>query len=371
MKKYSFFIFYLFLFISQFSFAQNLTSPSLAKFEGLEAVYLRPEILTEEAADTYLSDIKKWGAKQVFLEAGYDNKVLNSSNFFPPFDKDKDWLKIYCNLAKKYDLKVNVWVKICFWVHKEENLKNFHILLEHPDWIDTNKKGEIVAPEGTYEDKNFIFINPVIPEVKETINNYIKEVAAYDIDGISIDYIRFKASGDNPETWFGYNKYSVEKFKDQVGIDPMLIKVDMKPGSAFMQWISYNEKIIEGCVRSISETVDKINKEQKRNIVLSASPFTGYKKGQSSKFQNWKPWDDNGYIKLWIPMCMSIDMASLETEINGLKDLNLKSPFYPVVYPNQHGSLHPPMADHYEILKKCGISKFCVFSYKQLKEEIK
>lgn len=345
------------------------TSSTIKHYKGLEGVYLRPEILTEEAAEKYLSDIKSWGAKQVFLEAQFDNKVLNSSKIFPPFDENKDWLKIYCDLAKKYDLKINVWIKVCFWVHKADELNNFPILKQHPEWIDLNKNGKMVTTEGTYEEQHFIYVNPAVPEVKNAICDYVKEVAKYDISGISIDYIRFKACRDDVDTWFGFNKYSVEKFKKETGIDPINITYDSNPNSKFMQWVKYNEQVIEDCVGAIAQTIQTINKQEGKEIILSASPFTGYISGKSPKFQNWSTWDNKGYINLWLPMCMSLDMQLLEKEINELKNLNLKAPYYPIVYPNKHGSVHPPMKDHYEVLQKCKIEKFCVFSYKQLKED--
>jgi len=339
-------------------------------FPGLQAVYIRPETLTEQAADSYMANMKKWGADEVFLEAGFDNRVLNRSNIFPAMNPEKDWMKILVDKAKKHGLKVHVWIKVCFWVHKKENLKDFPILQKHPEWIDLNRQGKMVSESGSYEEKNFIFVNPALPGVIKAELDFIRELAKYDIDGISIDYIRFKTAGKNPDLWWGYNSYSVERFKEKTGIDPLAIKPDKTPGSPFMKWVEYNEGLVESCVKAISDTIREINRKEGRNIILSASPFTGYVSGESPKFQNWKAWDDKGYIDLWMPMCMSLDMKALEKEIRGVGLLGLKAPCYPVVYPNQHGSLHPPMKPHHEVLESCGIEKFAVFSYKQLKQDM-
>jgi len=340
-------------------------------YPNLQAVYLRPELLSEDTASTYMTNIKAWGAEEVFLEAGYNNKVLNNSKIFPPMDKNMDWLKVFTTAAKQYGLKLHVWVKVCFWVHRVENIDDLPLLKAHSEWIDLNKKGQMVTDEGTYEEQHFIFVNPAVPGVIKAELDFIRELCSYDIDGISIDYIRFKATRPDPETWFGYNKYSVDKFMSATGIDPFSIKVNITPGSDFMKWVKYNEGVIKNCVREISECIDGINKSHNENIILSASPFTGYVSGESSKFQNWKAWDDKGYIDLWLPMCMSIDMNAFEQEIKALKNLGLNAPYYPVVYPGQHGSLHPPLQTHYEVLKKCGINKFAVFSYKQLKQDMR
>lgn len=339
-------------------------------YPELQAVYLRPEKLTEADAAAYMADIKRWGAKEVFLEDGFDNKVLNRSKIFPVMAEDIDWLEVLCREAKKQGLKVHVWVKIGFWVHKVENLENFPILKEHPDWIDLNRMGQMVSEEGSYEAKHFIFVNYAVPDVIKTELDFIRELCAYGIDGISIDYIRFKYAGDDPTDWYGYNEYSVQRFKSETGLDPHKIKPEMGKGEDFMKWVSYNERLVENCVREISLLIREINVAEDRNIVLSASPFTGYVSGESSKYQNWKPWDDNGYIDLWLPMCMSIDMGMLKKEIEGIYDLGLKTGFYPVVYPNQHGSLHPPLKDHYDVIRECGIQRFAVFSYKQVKNEL-
>jgi uncharacterized lipoprotein YddW (UPF0748 family) len=336
---------------------------------GLQTVYLRPEILTEEAVESYLADIKSWGAKEVFLEVGYDNKVLNHSVVFPEMDPEKDWLRVFCRKAKKYDLKIHAWVKICYWVNKIGSIPDFPLLIKHPEWIDRNKTGKMISSQGTYEDKNFIFVNPAIPGVVETELEYIKEVCTHDIAGISIDYIRFKAAGDDPDSWYGYNSYSIKQFNKKTGLDPLSIEYDLNPDSDFLKWAKYNEQVIENCVKAISDLITEINHEENRNIILSASPFTGYETGKSSKYQNWKSWDEKGYIKLWLPMCMSVDMNGLEEEIRGVQNLGLKSVYHPVIYPNQHDSLHPPLNEHLKVLQKCGIERFAVFSHKQIKQD--
>lgn len=363
-------LFCVFLFVAIFASASFGASRDVP-FPGLQAVYLRPDVLSEDAVSTYMRNIAESGAREVFLEVGYNNGVLNHSQIFPAMDAERDWLKALVAEAKKNGLKVHAWVKICFWVHKPGDDYDFPILKEHPEWIDLNRKGEAFTKEGTYEEKFFIFVNPAAPGVMTAILDHIRELCAYDIDGVSIDYIRFKAASEDPERWFGYNPYSVEQFKKQTGIDPLTIKPSLSPGSPFMKWVAYNEQIIEDCVRQISECMREINARENRSLVLSASPFTGYKSGESSKFQNWKPWDEKGYINLWLPMCMSIDMKQLEDEINGIKLLGLHAPYYPIVYPNQHGSLHPPMKGHHDVLQKCGISQFAVFQYKQLMEDVK
>ena len=336
-------------------------------FTGLQAAYLRPKPLTEEAAQKFMADLKNWGVDEVFLEAQFF-RVLNQSTVFPPKDPEKDWFKILTQSAADNGLKVHAWVKVGYWVYGENNIKHVPILDEHREWIDVNRRGNMVPEDGP--EKHYIFVNLAIPEVRETVNAFISELCDYDIDGVSIDYIRFKSASYDPEDWFGYNEYSVRTFKEKTGLDPHNIKKDLSPGSDFMKWVKYNEIVVENCVKSIKDNIEKINREKGKNIILSASPFTGYRPGQSPKFQNWKPWDEKGYIDLWMPMCMSLDMKSLEKEIMGVKDLDLNAPYYPVVYPNQHGSLHPPLKPHHEVLMKCGIDKYAVFSYKQLKQDM-
>ncbi|MBN1902539.1 family 10 glycosylhydrolase [Candidatus Sumerlaeota bacterium] len=362
-------IFFIILFLSIMGARRHGEIVTTGAFRGLQAVYLRPEILTEEATDSYMAEIRSWGAREVFLEVVYNNRALNHSKIFPVMDKEKDWFGIFCGKAKKYNLRIHAWVKVCYWVHKPESISEFPILARHPEWIDLNKGGNMVSSQGNYEDMNFIFINPAAPEARETQLAYVRELCSYDIGGISLDYIRFKAAGDDPETWYGYNPYSVNQFKEKTGLNPHAIQYDLSPGSDFLKWARYNEGIMENCVRGVAEAIGEINRKENRNIVLSASPFTGYETGKSPKYQNWKSWDEKGYIGLWMPMCMSVDMDSLEEEIRGVRNLGLKSPYYPVVYPNQHGALHPPLKDHQEVLEKCGVEKYAVFSYKQLKQE--
>ena len=185
MKSYIFLLVTM-LFIPLFAGGVN-GQTQIEFFPGLQAVYIRPELLTHDAATTYMANIRAWGADEVFLEGGYGNRVLNHSRIFPVMDPDTDWMKELVEAARKQGLKVHVWVKICFWVHKSEALDEFPLLMKHPEWIDLNRKGGMVSDEGTYEEKFFIFVNPAHPGVMEAELNYIKELYEYDIDGISID----------------------------------------------------------------------------------------------------------------------------------------------------------------------------------------
>ena len=94
--------FLLFLSLSILPYSLQGDETTSKTFPGLQAVYLRPEILTEEASETYMAHIKKWGAKEVFLEASFNNRVLNHSKIFPVMDPEKDWLEILVKKAKKH-----------------------------------------------------------------------------------------------------------------------------------------------------------------------------------------------------------------------------------------------------------------------------
>ena len=338
-------------------------------YPGLQGVYIRPEPLNENAIEKYMANIKSWGIQEVFIEAAYHNRALNHSEIFPVRDIEVDWFEKLVQAAKENDLKVHAWIKVCYWVHTGEAMKDFSLLVENPDWIDLNRDGNYITDEGTYEEQHFIYVNPAVPGVRQAIYSYIEELMEYDIDGISIDYIRFKACRPDPQYWYGYNPHSVNDFKEKTGMDPREIIPDTSEGSDFMKWVEYNEQILSDFVGGISMTIERFNQKMGKEVILSASPFTGYQSGHDSKMQNWQLWDKGQYIDLWLPMCMSVSMDALKQEIIDVQEAGLKAPFYPVIYPGQHGVLHPPMDPHYEVIQETGIDKFVVFSYTQLKEE--
>ncbi len=339
-------------------------------FPGMQAVYIRPEPLEKEAIEEYMQNIAQWGAEEVFIEVNYNNRTLHHSDIFPVRDSEKDWFEKLVEAARENDLAVHAWIKVCYWVHTEEALDDFDILQENPHWKDINREGEYLSEGGTYEEEHFIYVNPAVPGVRQATHSYIEELMQYDIDGISIDYIRFKATREDPQYWYGYNPYSVEKFKGKTGIDPLEIEPDIS-NEEFIQWIEYNEEMLAELVGSISAVIHRLNEQMEKDVILSASPFTGYETGKDSKMQNWFIWDEEQYIDLWLPMCMSVDMEDLRKEVEEVQAMGLNAPEYPVIYPGQHGVLHPPMQPHYEVMKETGVDKFAVFSYKQLKEEYK
>ncbi|MEA1875388.1 MAG: family 10 glycosylhydrolase [Bacteroidota bacterium] len=152
---------------------------------------------------------------------------------------------------------------------------------EHPEWLIRGIKGEI-----------YTNLNLANPEAREYIKGKIKEALKYDIDGIHLDYIRFKINQG-----FSYDKASCEAFKKESGYSPFDGKFD-SGSMIWCEWLRWNAEQVTILVREIKEIMDKSGKD----VLLGVDVFSD---GDAAKFligQDWKLWAEESLVDIICPM---------------------------------------------------------------------
>jgi uncharacterized lipoprotein YddW (UPF0748 family) len=244
-----------------------------------------------------LDTVQKANFNVIFPETFYKGKtVIPDNELFiqdPQFENwEGDPLKILIEEAKKRKIEIHPWV----WVFNENTSGSPGLILsENPEWANKDKDGNIVSYH------NSTWLSPAREDVKKFLQQrYLYLVENYDIQGINLDYIRF------PEEYrgsFGYDKRTVERFKEEYGIDPFEIK---SSSSNFSLWNEYRENLITEMVKQTSKKLKNIDPE----LLISADVIPGKEEARYRALQNWSFWLEKDYLDFVVPMTYTENLFS-------------------------------------------------------------
>lgn len=234
-----------------------------------------------------LRKLRDWGFNLVIPEVIYRGYSIspNLSNY-PQDDIFKDWkedpLEVIIDESKKLGMEVHAWC----WVFAISSANKYSkVMLDHPDWIEKDKFGNIFM-----EKHKIAWLSHSNPEARSYIMNGILEVAQkYDVDGINLDYIRYASD------LMGYDDYSIQEFKNETGIDPFKIE---KYSEAEVKWHMWREEKVNSFLREFYERVKAIRED----ILVSVDVYPILSGARLNKKQNWEAWIRNGYVDIIIPM---------------------------------------------------------------------
>ena len=105
-------------------------------------------------------------------------------------DLDPDWdpLKIACKEAGKTGLRLHAYMNVLpGWKGRLSPSPTNQLWSTHRDWFMVDALGKTMKPPPGW----YSFLNPLLPEVQNHLQGIIKELSAYSIAGIHLDYIRY------------------------------------------------------------------------------------------------------------------------------------------------------------------------------------
>lgn len=213
----------------------------------------------------------------------FAGESFHKSNIVPQMDwyrlafGEEDPLEILIEEAHKYGIEVHAWVMV---YGLQGNVEPF---LDRLDWLDKDKDGKYNNTAHTD-----YFFSPAHPLARDHILAIIDEVAAYNLDGIHLDNIRYKDG-------FGYGDYMVDLYQQFFSIDPRKI-----PASNIKQ-INHFREFKAQFITSFVELVRTRLHEKNPHLMLSAAtaPQTW---GKNSLGQDWHNWIDNRSLHFVLPM---------------------------------------------------------------------
>jgi uncharacterized lipoprotein YddW (UPF0748 family) len=163
-----------------------------------------------------------------------------------------------------------------------------HILLDHPDWVMSDRNGRLLPCPNSEE---YVWLSPSFPEVRTQLARVAADIARrYDVDGIHLDRIRFPG---NAWSWDA-------AARSEFGKNP-----DAYPA----EWKAYRTSLVS---RMVKETYDSIN-AVRPNLVLSAAVWGIYYDkwnwktlaGKTDLMQDSRMWAKDGFIDVLVPMTYS------------------------------------------------------------------
>lgn len=347
------------------SLAFPLSGPLSAEVIG-NGVWWRPTF-DEQESERVMSNLEKWGFRNCFIESFWSGETIFPSANFPHKTKDgKDWLKIFCEIGARHNVRVHAWIHTLFWHYGRDRITSGTLVGDHSDWIEVSRTG--TSP--TNGEKDYVFVSPAHPEVRRKLAQLVDELCERPIAGVNLDYIRYPFA----EPDFGYNPVAVERFRQETGLDARALTPDTTPGSNWMRWVAFREKMVTEVVDELASRIRLRAAQQQRRLAVSAAFFPGYEKerGRNPKFQNWTEWVKRGLLDFSTPMCYSPTLAGLSEELEEVKQTHSGTSVtvIPGLAVGQFYSPHPPYADQLKLLREKGFSAHAVFKYDTLEKEM-
>ncbi|QBG47070.1 hypothetical protein EGM51_06555 [Verrucomicrobia bacterium S94] len=177
--------------------------PSAPPLPPIRALWVtRFDYDSPEDVDRIIRNVGEAGFTDIFFQIRGNGTVYYNSSLEPwayelsgnrvqNLGKDPGWdpLQRAIDCAKPYGLRVHAYMNVLpGWKGNTEPPESAGLLwTAHPDWFMVDSFGERMRPTSGW----YAFVNPVVPEVRQHLKGIVKELCAYDVAGIHLDYIRY------------------------------------------------------------------------------------------------------------------------------------------------------------------------------------
>ena len=295
-----------------------------AQYTDIRALWIvRDHMVTAESIDRVLKFAKQYNYNHLFVQIRGRGDAYYKSNLVPRSHllKNNDFDPLDYILKKSNEIetiKIHAWMNVYYlWSSVQKPFQSNHLLLNHPDWLDTTnpdpmnvlevlgkmKKDKKINGEGFY-------LAPTHPEVDAHLQNVITELLQnYSLDGIHFDYIRYhdRGWGMNPTGLKYFLNYSSG---DMPGIPSL--QVQSKP-----TFSEYKKSAITKFLKKSSMRI----RAYRPKCIISAAVKPNLKSAHSIFCQEWDTWLSYGYIDWAVPMNYTGDNKIFSSNIQIIKDI--------------------------------------------------
>ena len=228
--------------------------------------------LVNEAADAGVQFLLPY-ARTTEGTAYYDSKIM------PHTKKPYDALKVVIEAAHARGMKVYPWFVVTADGYSEDS----PITKEHPDWCMVDINGKRVP-----------WLDPSSPDARRYVCSIVKEIAAYDIDGLSLDYLRYATPGR-----YCFCDRCKAAFKADFGVDA--VEADnIKNGSwNWAKWRLWRYRQNNQLAREIRAALREVKPEAELSAYVWGAQSYGTGWGIC---QDWQTWVEEGLLDWVNPM---------------------------------------------------------------------
>lgn len=305
-------------FVALLFFINNILIASVFNVRALWVV--RDHVTSKESIDRVLMFAEENNYNHLFVQirgrgdAYYNSRLVPRTHLLK--DIDFDPLQYILKKSKGTSIKIHAWLNVYYlWSYYEKPTQDNHILLNHPEWLDTKvpdqmdvgevlksmKKDRKINGEGFY-------LAPTHPEVDAHLQNVITELLQnYNLDGIHFDYIRYHALG------WGMNPTGLKFFLNYSNGMPGLPALEVKQKPSFDD---YKRSAITKFLNKASMRIKAYQPE----CVISAAVKPNLFNARNTFGQEWDVWLKRGYIDWAVPMNYSNENRTFENNLKIIKD---------------------------------------------------
>ena len=259
---------------------------------------------------TAFGDLRAAGINTVFFQVRGACTVLYRSELEPwsgvlagKLGEDPGWdpLEVAVVEAHMRGMAIHAWINVFPAWPVSDSPKGpsetvpRHLMLEHPEWLAVNKRGEPMPLEMAEAKHAYAFLSPTVPGVRQHIKDVVTEIiTSYEVDGLHLDYVRF------PDSTYSYDDISTSAYRSYAPYAPQ--------GMTYAMWRAAQLTELMGDIK-------KIVSEARPHAVVSATMRRDYMEGKEYFFQEGLDWLLQGYVDLLIPMIYTTNMELFERSV--------------------------------------------------------
>ena len=295
----------------------------IAQYADVRALWVvRDHMVSSKSIDKILNFAKTNNYNHLFVQIRGRGDAYYQSNLVPRShllkNTDFDPLDYILKKSNNYkDIKIHAWLNVYYlWSSAEKPFQDDHVLLNHPDWLDTKIPDQMDVPKvmaKMKKDKKFngegFYLAPSHPEVDAHLQNVVTELLQnYSLDGIHFDYIRYhdRGWGMNPTGLKFFLNYSSG---DMPGLPSL--QVQNKP--------TFSEFKKSAITKFLKKSSTRI-KAYQPNCIISAAVKPNLQSAHAVFCQEWDKWLSYGYIDWAVPMNYTGDNKIFSKNINMIKE---------------------------------------------------
>lgn len=219
-----------------------------------------------------------------------------------------------------------------------------HLWYQHPEWFMLDDTGNQFAGATTN-------LDPGVPAVEDyLVNLFLYIVENYDIDGITLDYIRY------PGLAWGYNSTSVARFNAEYGRTG-------NPSSTDTLWQNWRRDQISNLVKRLYLEVKAV----KPQVKIGAAVWKTADSGNSGYLQDWDRWMANHWLDYVSPMNYTTDNTTFHN--NSADNLSREYGHHVYVAPGSYMNTAANNVTQMLDLQSMGAHGMALYSYAVPNEE--
>ncbi|MDZ8120383.1 glycoside hydrolase family 10 protein [Pontiella agarivorans] len=289
--------------------------PTAPKLPQVRALWVtRFDYSNPEDVRNIIRNVGEAGFTDVFFQVRGNGTAFYNSSLEPwayelsghriaDLGKDPGWdpLQLAVDSARPLGLRVHAYMNVLpGWKGRAEPPESAgQLWTAHPDWFMVDSFGDKMLPTSGW----YAFVNPVVPEVRQHLKGIVKELCAYDVAGIHLDYIRYPhdyhlvAKQNYPDATdqelrrradFSYDSVSQSALYEKYGWDVTKKQIE-----------DFRRDSVTKVVRDLAY---EMQVERPGSCILSASVMGNPVEGRSHAYQDSGHWVRAGLIDWAVQM---------------------------------------------------------------------